>query len=133
MLTYFLAVNEVFHVYLHMQVLDMRSSYTQEDLTTRQLYFVFDALTPWLSVLACGDNMTSYVLALVSVHTLIHSYYIINWHNQNNILVQSIRKWTTTTSKQERQDSRFYMFNIIGTLFDIFVHTLIAFYLVTSR
>lgn len=119
---------EFFHVFLHLRVLLMMSTYNTDDLNARTLYFVWDALSPWISLYCSGVPFVPYLYVLGLVHFLFHFIFLVQWGMPAEY-VESIKRWSIARSWRSRVKVGWldFVINTAGTSFDILTHTFIGF------
>lgn len=125
---YTLAAMEALHSLLHCQVLfAMGKLYSVTELEKKRDYFILDMFTVMLSCLyltyiGCATP-TTYILA--TMHNVLHFYYITNWTMKENFFIVSIREWSAESDLSKRIEKNgkpLFLYNTMGTIFDIYVH-----------
>ncbi len=134
LLSKILCFTEFFHILSHGKVLlSFGKQYTTTEYRQKRIYFVFDALSVVTAFFF--TNMTVKLFFLTFLHFLLHLFYILKWNDVNSFFVNSIIEWSAETNHEERRikhGSPMYLYNTLGTLFDIFVHICMLYGIITS-
>jgi hypothetical protein len=136
----FLSLAESVHAILHVKVfLGVGKLYTVAELESKRLYFFMDLFTVLCSYYAILVEKSDISLGdyrlltfFTTIHFLLHAFYVAQWSVPDSYFVASIIQWSAEKSHLNRMKldgSIMYLYNTLGTLFDITTHMLLATYL----